>query len=227
VPYSLAVNLVDSMKIEVICKDDSLEKLLSVNPVSYIEAVKLAFENTGQSNILSSWKDSLGSSSLKSHISQMSTVPEHGTLKDSRERRISNTREQVLKNIWSIGGERGWYFGNFLWGLRGMADKLIGGVGLRRGRTNRDVISRGDSLDFWRVLEADRAARRLLLYAEMKLPGEAWLEFKIISRNNVAYVVQTATFRPKGLWGRAYWYLLWPAHYFIFRGMLKNLEKYK
>jgi hypothetical protein len=128
--------------------------------------------------------------------------------------------------MWSIGGERGWYYGNWLWNIRGFLDKLWGGVGLRRGRTNTNTIHTGDSIDFWRVLAADKVNKRLLLYAEMKLPGEAWLEFKIIQKNNLPYLQQTATFRPVGVAGRLYWYAEYPFHMFIFNGMAKNLIRY-
>ena len=126
----------------------------------------------------------------------------------------------VIKNIWSIGGARGWYYGNTLWKIRGYVDKLVGGVGLRRGRTHPDKLFEGDALDFWRVLLADKSERRLLLFAEMRVPGEAWLEFEIDSQN---VLHQTATFRPRGLLGRLYWYAMLPFHYFIFSGMIKNI----
>jgi hypothetical protein len=106
-------------------------------------------------------------------------------------------------------------------------DKLFGGVGLRRGRTNASEIHTGDTLDFWRVLAADKGNKRLLLYAEMKLPGEAWLEFRIIEKEQKDYLLQTATFRPRGLWGRLYWYSVLPFHYFVFEGMAENIIKYK
>jgi len=134
--------------------------------------------------------------------------------------------EQILSNVWSIGGDRGWYYGNWLWHLRGFLDKVFGGVGLRRGRTNASAINTGDTLDFWRVLIADKENKRLLLYAEMKLPGEAWLEFKIIALNGKYFLQQTATFRPKGLLGRLYWYSVFPFHYFVFDGMARNIIKY-
>ncbi|HAH57233.1 MAG TPA: DUF2867 domain-containing protein, partial [Bacteroidales bacterium] len=126
-----------------------------------------------------------------------------------------------IDKIWRIGGNTGWYYGNRLWQLRGFFDKLSGGVGLRRGRTNADSIYAGDALDFWRVLYSDRKEGRLLLFAEMKLPGEAWLEFKF----NDNKLTQTATFRPLGLWGRLYWYSVLPFHGFIFRGMLRKLAE--
>ena len=107
-----------------------------------------------------------------------------------------------------------------LWSIRGLLDKLVGGVGLRRGRRSDTDISGGDALDFWRVLLADKKEKRLLLYAEMKLPGEAWLEFKIDEEN---ILHQTAIFRPLGLWGRIYWYSVLPFHSFIFKGMIRNI----
>ena len=106
-----------------------------------------------------------------------------------------------------------------MWEIRGFIDKLSGGVGLRRGRTNSNTINAGDAIDFWRVLYANKNKGHLLLFAEMKLPGEAWLEFKIID----AKLVQTATFRPLGVYGRLYWYAVLPFHSYIFEGMLRKL----
>ena len=124
-----------------------------------------------------------------------------------------------LAKIWRIGGASGWYYANWLWELRGFIDKIFGGVGLRRGRTDKVDISVGDAIDFWRVLYANKQEGRLLLFAEMKLPGEAWLEFKI-SGNKLH---QTATFRPQGIGGRIYWYMVYPIHGLIFGNMLKRL----
>jgi hypothetical protein len=125
-----------------------------------------------------------------------------------------------LAKIWSIGGTNGWYYADWLWGIRGFIDKLFGGVGLRRGRKNPSEISPGDALDFWRVIVADKKGKRLLLFAEMKLPGEAWLEFKIDDQH---ILHQTATFRPLGLLGRLYWYSVLPFHGIIFRGMIRKI----
>ena len=148
-------------------------------------------------------------------------MPTYGCLKDEKKIKVENPT-QVVQNVWSIGGTKGWYYGNWLWKLRGFMDQLVGGVGLRRGRTHPDKIYAGDALDFWRVIYASKEDRRLLLFAEMKLPGEAWLEF-CIDDNNVLH--QTATFRPLGLWGRIYWYTMLPFHYFIFGGMIRNIAK--
>lgn len=146
------------------------------------------------------------------------SVPTHGCLTDQRRKNLVN-REDTIHKIWSIGGDNGWYFGNWLWRLRGFLDKLVGGVGLRRGRTNAHQIQAGDTLDFWRVLYANKEEGRLLLLAEMKLPGEAWLEFKIEEDT----LIQTATFRPKGVAGRLYWYVLFPFHFFIFDSIAERL----
>jgi uncharacterized protein YbjT (DUF2867 family) len=224
--YMLAINLVNSMKIEVVAKDNSLEKMLGTKPISYKEAVQLAFQQIEQNNVVSSWKDSLISSSTESTLSSHVEVPTHGCFFDKREKEITTSVDQVLDNIWSIGGERGWYYADWLWGFRGFLDKLFGGVGLRRGRTNQNDIHVGDTLDFWRVLAADKQNKRLLLYAEMKLPGEAWLEFKIVKKNEKHFLQQTATFRPKGLFGRLYWYSVLPLHHFVFEGMAENVINY-
>jgi uncharacterized protein YbjT (DUF2867 family) len=225
--YRLAVNLVDSMKVEAVAKDNKLEKLLGIKPLSYREAVRLAFQMIEQNNVLSSWKDALVSSYGGRPLLEHIQVPVDGCFTDRREKQITSPVDQVLANIWSIGGARGWYYGNWLWHVRGLLDKLLGGVGLRRGRTNSHTLHTGDTLDFWRVLAADKQNRRLLLYAEMKLPGEAWLEFKIIEKEEKHYLQQTATFRPKGLPGRLYWYAVLPFHFFVFEGMAENIMLYK
>jgi uncharacterized protein YbjT (DUF2867 family) len=217
--YSLAQNLVDSMKVEVICKEDNLKELLGISPVSYEDAIREAFEKIELNQVSSSWKDALTSNTLNDGISRYAEVPVNGCYFDKRKLHIADS-EKVLNKIWSIGGSTGWYYANWLWGIRGFIDKLFGGVGLRRGRKNQTEISPGEALDFWRVLIADKKEKRLLLFAEMKLPGEAWLEFRI-DKNNVLH--QTATFRPLGLWGRIYWYSVLPFHGFIFRGMIRNI----
>ncbi|NEW78421.1 MAG: SDR family oxidoreductase [Gelidibacter sp.] len=218
--YKLAINLVDSMKVEVICKENDLAERLHIKLIPYKEAVKLAFDKIDQQDVISSWIDAQSSNVLAKGISNLIEVPTFGCFQDKREKVVKNENETVDK-IWAIGGENGWYYGNFLWAMRGFMDKLSGGIGLRRGRKSHNKLSVGDALDFWRVLYADKKEKRLLLYAEMKLPGEAWLEFKI--ENNKLY--QTATFRPLGLWGRIYWYSVLPFHGFIFKGMINKLTE--
>jgi uncharacterized protein YbjT (DUF2867 family) len=216
--YKLAVNLVDSMKVEIVCSENNLDQLLNIKLINYEESVQMAFDKIEQHEVLSSWKDALSGNRLAQGINILVLVPEHGCFKDHRKQSIID-ETTVLDRIWSIGGKNGWYYGNWLWETRGFLDKLSGGVGLRRGRRDDKHLAAGDALDFWRVIYANREEKRLLLYAEMKLPGEAWLEFRIM--DNVLY--QAATFRPLGLWGRIYWYTVLPFHGFIFRGMIKNI----
>jgi hypothetical protein len=218
--YSLAKHLVESMKIEVISKNEGLEKLLGIKPISYKEAIRKAFSKIEQNVVASSWKDSAVSSKFKESLNEYINVPEFGCFKDKRSIPIEN-KDRVLNKIWAIGGNTGWYQSDWLWKIRGYLDIMVGGVGLNRGRTNSDYIEAGDSLDFWRVILADKEKARLLLYAEMKLPGEAWLEFRI----NDDKLHQIATFRPKGIWGRLYWMAVYPFHGIIFDGMIKKIAK--
>lgn len=217
--FSLAKNLVKSMHVEVVCKPNKLHQLFPVRLIPYKEAIELAFDKIDQNQVLSSWTDALSSPILMKGISAYISVPTKGCFRDVRIVKLDNPND-ALQNIFAIGGKQGWYYANWLWNLRGLLDKMVGGTGIRRGRKNDIEISAGEALDFWRVLVADRPKRRLLLYAEMKLPDEAWLEFKINDQNES---VQTATFRPLGLWGRLYWYSVLPFHAFIFKGMAKNI----
>lgn len=218
--YKLAVALVNSMKIEVVCRDTRINGILDVQPISYTAALEKAFNKVESNEIISSWKDSFVSSDVAFDLSDFLEVPTYGCFKDERKMRFTD-RDQTIGKIWNLGGKNGWYYGTFLWKIRGYLDKLVGGVGLRRGRTNEDRIDAGDALDFWRVLYANKEEGRLLLFAEMKLPGEAWLEFRTVDKE----LVQTATFRPKGLWGRIYWFSVLPFHGFIFKGMAKRLAR--
>ena len=218
--YKLATALVSSMKVEVICSDHRINELLDVQPISYKEALSRALSKVGEDKVVSSWKDSLISGRFSQSLSSHIKVPKKGCYIDRRKKEILN-RDYTINQIWSIGGETGWYYGDWLWSFRGFIDKLFGGVGSRRGRTNKHTIYAGDALDFWRVLYANKKEGKLILYAEMKLPGEAWLEFKII--HNTLY--QAATFKPKGILGRLYWYSVLPFHGFIFNGMLNKLIK--
>ncbi len=215
------------MKVDVICKPNHLAEDLKIKLIPYPEAITLALSLYEGDGLISSWKDALSSSYAGSGLENFKGVPSFGILSDRRERDITGHRKQVLDNIWAIGGQRGWYYGNWLWRIRGFVDKLMGGVGLRRGRTHEAKIEAGDALDFWRVLDADHANGRLLLFAEMRLPGEAWLEFQIQSSPNGEKLVQTATFRPKGLLGRLYWYAVVPLHFFVFQGMIRNIVAYR
>lgn len=218
--YKLAVALVNSMKIEVLCSDNRIKNIIPANNYSYTESLEKAFSRIQNNEIKSSWKDSFISGNLDFNLSDFIDVPTYGCYTDKRSKPVDN-RDYTINKIWGIGGINGWYYATWLWKLRGYLDKLMGGVGLRRGRTNPDKIAAGDAIDFWRVLFADKEEGRLLLFAEMILPGEAWLEFRI--DNGILY--QTATFRPKGVLGRLYWLAVLPFHALVFRGMIKRLIK--
>jgi len=217
--YPLAKNLVNSMKVDVIAEKNDLADRLHVELIPYKKAIELAFEKIEQNLVLSSWNDAgdnrIFATGLTSHIE----IPRFGVFRDKQSQETKNP-EKALERIFAIGGRNGWYYANWLWGFRGFLDRLFGGVGLRRGRKNAAEVSPGDALDFWRVIYVSKEEKRLLLYAEMRLPGEAWLEFKIDEKNCVS---QIATFRPLGLAGRLYWYAMLPFHFFIFKGMLNKI----
>ncbi len=217
--YKLASSLVNSMGIEIIGEKSDINQILDITPMSYKEAVAFAFVKIEGNEIISSWKDAfINSRHNKRASTKYLEVPKHGCFKDIKERTVIH-EQRTLDKIWAIGGENGWYYGTILWKIRGYLDKLVGGIGLRRGRTNKTEIKTGDALDFWRVLLADKDDKRLILFAEMKLPGEAWLEFRVAKGK----IYQRATFRPRGLWGRLYWYSVLPFHGFIFNGMINKL----
>ncbi|RYE11101.1 MAG: DUF2867 domain-containing protein, partial [Sphingobacteriaceae bacterium] len=219
-------SLVNSMKNETICRDHKIQEIIPHPCLSYAEALHLAFEKIEQNSIVSSWKDALNTGYLDPAFMDQIKVPQNGTKEYKVKIPFNRETEAVLDNIWAIGGERGWYYWDWIWNIRGFLDKMVGGVGIRRGRTSVTDVSPGNTIDFWRVLLADKNSKRLLLYAEMKLPGEAWLEFKILERGGKKFISQIATFRPNGLWGRLYWAAMFPFHIFIFNGMAKRIIRF-
>lgn len=224
--YNLVRSLVDSMHHDVVCVQTGISEVVPRDLLSYKEALEKAFQKIAQNEVVSSWKDTI-STTIEENFLDFMQVPTHGCFVDNRAYFFDKSPKEVMDNIWSIGGNRGWYYGTWLWKFRGFLDKLIGGVGLRRGRRDAKKLKPGDALDFWRVLLSNRKSGRLLLYAEMKLPGEAWLEFQVKEVEGKNKLIQRATFRPLGLWGRVYWYLVLPFHGFIFPGMAKGIIKYQ
>lgn len=224
--FPLARSLVDSMKNEVICAETGIRDLIALELIAYREAVARAFGKIEQGLVPSSWIDSLSSGSMESRFLDNVRVPGHGVLRDHRELSFRRDPDEVRQNLWRIGGENGWYAMDWAWRLRGAIDKLFGGTGIRRGRRHPTELRTGDALDFWRVLVADEGSRRLVLFAEMKLPGEAWLEWQILpdpDQDGGHILHQTATFRPNGLGGRLYWYSISPLHNFVFEGMARAI----
>jgi hypothetical protein len=212
------------MKTDVICEEHTIHDIIPQELIPYREAIKLAFARIEQNMVVSSWTDAASSSLSRLEVNQYVKVPVNGCYTDRRWIEIDKDQEEeIATRFFGIGGNQGWYYADHLWRIRGLMDKLVGGVGMRRGRRSDVDIQPGDALDFWRVLLVDRKNYRLLLFAEMKLPGEAWLEFSIVKNENRSLLKQIATFRPKGILGRNYWYAMLPFHHFIFRNMLKRI----
>lgn len=217
--YFLARNLVDSMKVDAVCTEHMIDKILPRKCLPYKEAVEKALSQIEENTVISSWRDSWTSSGMDPRYYDMLKIPTHGAYQYKVTKSFEGNPDKVFKRIYAIGGVHGYYFMDWAWRFRGIVDRFIGGVGLRRGRTRRKILKSGDTIDFWRVLQVDKEHRVLKLYAEMKLPGEAWLEFHV-HKNSVD---QTATFRPKGILGRIYWWILYPVHIVLFPGMLSKI----
>jgi len=221
--YPLAQSLVESLINETVCRDGRIQELIPQKLLTYREAIEKAFVRIAQNRVPSSWFDSLASGKFDPAFLRAVRVPGHGVLRDTQRYPLQAPREDVLEMVWSIGGKNGWPSMNWAWKCRGWVDRLFGGIGLRRGRRHSEELKPGDALDFWRVILADRQSdphrARLILVGEMKMPGEAWLEFEVSETE----LKQTATFRPKGLLGRAYWYAVLPLHLCLFPQMARKL----
>lgn len=221
VPFSVAKALIEGLKSEVIKQNENdVIYFPHIKPISYKEAVKKAIIEIKENQVISRWNDNSGEVWERDHKKQIHDA----IFVDRKEINISGIdHSKVYKIFTSIGGENGWFDFDFLWEIRGIVDKIFGGVGLKRGRRNQCDLRTGDCLDFWKVIDIQKD-KRLLLYAQMKLPGEGWLEFKIEDEK----LIQSAYFYPRGLLGRIYWYILIPLHYFIFTNMIHNIvEKSK
>lgn len=225
VRLSLCSYLVESMRSSSVVERDEIRSIIPHNCLTYEEAIKLAFQNISQNEVISTWMDAWDISGVHPSIQDHIEVPKEGCLKDVRRVEIKTSKEEAIGKIWRIGGDTGYYALDWAWSLRGLIDQLIGGIGLNRGRRHPSEIQVGDSIDFWRVLLADKKNGHLILFAAMKLPGEAWLEFKIEGEKGDEILVQTATFRPQGVLGRLYWYSLFPFHLFIFQRMANAIAE--
>ncbi len=223
VRYSLSSYLVESMKTNTVVQKDQITQLIPHQCLTYKEALELAFQKISQNEVVSCWMDSWEIRGTTPNIENYIQVPTKGCLRDEKRIVIKDSKRAAIERIWRIGGQNGYYALDWAWHLRGLFDQMMGGVGLNRGRRHPFEIQVGDSIDFWRVILADKEKGHLILYAGMKLPGEAWLQFSIEQENQNELLVQTATFRPKGILGRLYWYALIPFHLFIFKKMANAL----
>jgi uncharacterized protein YbjT (DUF2867 family) len=226
VPTSLARPLVESLISEVVADPKkSIDSIIPPPPEGFIDvegAIKLALSRIADRDVITRWSDAAYPTAPWQKAQSDPEWAGEMVLRDRREQATDASAPALWQAIESIGGDNGWYGADFLWYLRGLLDRFVGGVGLRRGRRDPLTLRIGDSLDFWRVEELDRGVR-LKLYAEMVLPGKAWLEFTIIEENGKRTVRQEASFSPRGLGGQLYWYAVLPFHIFVFPTMMRNL----
>ena len=213
--------LIDSIRHPTLVRDPSALAAFDIRPVGYREAIAAALRNEDREIAETRWSDAVSSSGA---TRSWAGVRFGNRLIDSRVASSPVSPENAFVPIRRIGGDRGWYYADGLWKLRGLLDLLVGGVGLRRGRRDRDQVRVGDTIDCWRV-EAYEPDRRLRLLAEMRLPGRAWLEFEVQPTTNGSQIRQTAIFDPVGLAGLVYWYLVYPLHQIVFAGMLHGIVK--
>lgn len=216
VPHRVAKALIEGLKSEVVIQNDNAKKYFPlIKPINYIDSVLNAQEEIQNDQVISRWTDRGGRVWDRDHDEELADA----IFLDRKVLEIKNIKkENVFKSFLSIGGENGWFRYDFLWEIRGFIDQLVGGAGLNRGRRNQNELRVGDSLDFWKVVDI-KENERLLLFAQMKVPGTAWLEFKIKDNK----LIQSAYFYPKGVFGRLYWYAMIPLHFFVFNNMIKSI----
>jgi uncharacterized protein YbjT (DUF2867 family)/uncharacterized protein YndB with AHSA1/START domain len=219
IPASMVTPLIEGLRNELIVQDASARLLFpEIEPITFEAAVHLALERMERGEIETVWSDALASSRGDFKLVQM--TQERGMLLERRQITVDAPPEAVFRSFCGVGGDRGWPPYNWLWRLRGTMDRLVGGVGMRRGRRHPDKLRQGDAVDFWRVESVD-PDHLLRLHAEMKMPGEGWLQFEAFDRSDGRTdLVQTAYFAPKGLAGFLYWYSLYPIHGLIFSQMV-------
>lgn len=224
VPASLARPLIEGLKNDVVVRDDKAELLFpEIEPMGYEKAVRLAIRRIDTQEVETTWNDALLSS--KGDERPVILESKQGMNIERRMRKVNASQEEVYKTFSALGGEKGWLTFEWAWKLRGILDRLVGGVGFRRGRRSAEELRVGDALDFWRV-EAIKENELLRLRAEMKVPGRAWLEFQSMpAEEGKTKLIQTAYFAPKGLLGLLYWYVLYPLHSLIFSSMIEHLAK--
>ena len=219
VPASAVTPFIESLRNELVVRDPSARTLFpEIEPISFEEALHLALRRMEEGDIETYWSDALASS--RGDFKPVQLTQQQGMLLERRQMMADAPPAAVFRSFCGLGGDRGWPPYNWLWQLRGTMDRLLGGVGMRRGRRHPDELRQGEALDFWRVevVEPDHLLR---LHAEMKMPGQGWLQFEAFDRDDGRTdLVQTAYFASKGLAGVLYWYSLYPIHGLIFSKMI-------
>ncbi len=221
IPASIAQPLVEGLFNEVVVRDDAARRLFpQIVPIGYDVAVRRALDRYGSTGPATTWFDAFDVKTLPGEFSGSA----QGMLIDRRERRSTASADDLFRVFSSLGGAKGWLYADWLWELRGVLDRLVGGIGTRRGRRSAETLRLGDAVDFWRV-EAYRPHELLRLRAEMKLPGYAWLEFEAIGAEDGSSLRQTAFFEPRGAFGLLYWYGVLPFHELIFGNMATRIVR--
>jgi uncharacterized protein YbjT (DUF2867 family) len=220
VPMSIARPLVEGLRNDVVTTDQRIRAWIPVASMTFREAVERALAEDDAGPLASRWTGAAGGTTARA-----SQRP-NGRLRDERTVAANASPAALFATVEGIGGTTGWYYANWLWRLRGSIDRLLGGVGMRRGRRDPISVSLGDPIDFWRVEEVV-PGERLRLRAEMKVPGAATLEFEVgsASEGKRAVLIQRAEFDPRGGWGRAYWTALRPIHAVVFRGLAAGIVR--
>lgn len=224
VPKVIAQPLVESLRNSVIPQERDLEELCGFAPIEYREAVDLALQRVRNASVVTRWSDAAWPGAPSDPLPSDPQWSGGDVELDERDRFVAAAPEHLWRVVEGIGGERGWYSFPLAWAVRGLLDRLVGGVGLRRGRRDPDRLQVGEALDFWRVEAIDRG-HLLRLRAEMKLPGWAWLEFRVEPEPDGSRIYQRAIFRPRGFMGKLYWWAVWPFHGIVFEGMMRNMSQ--
>ena len=223
IPSRVSGPLIEGLRNEVVVTGEAARTLFpGIEPRDYATAIGEVIDDLDHGRIDTAWSDAGGEVAAPDFLPRLET--REGMIFERRTRTVAAPAAAVFRVFAGIGGDRGWFHADWMWRLRGAVDRLLGGVGLRRGRRHPDALRVGDALDFWRV-EALEPGRLVRLRAEMKLPGRAWLQFRVSEDGGAARLEQTAAFLPKGLGGLVYWYGLYPAHARIFDGLARAIAR--
>ena len=224
IPAAIAQPLIAGLHNEVVVRDHSAKCIFpTIQPITYQEAVQAALDSLEAAQVETTWNDALTTS--QNDPTPVLLTTQDGMILEQRQLLLSLPSEAIFRAFVGLGGKHGWLYWNWAWEIRGMVDRLIGGVGLRRGRRDPEGVRVGDAVDFWRV-EAVEPNQSLRLRAEMKLPGRAWLQFQVRPHpNGQTLLQQTAFFAPKGLFGLLYWYALYSIHQLMFSGLIQRIAE--